>query len=48
MTLEDLANDLHIEEELCMQDKSKKHVSMINMIEHGGSIQGQKIKQEEA
>ena len=42
MSLEDLANHLHIEEELRVQDEPKEHVSKIHVIEDGKSCQGQK------
>jgi len=42
MTLEDLANHLHIEEELRLQDESTEHVSKIHVIKDGESSQGQK------
>ena len=42
MSLEDLANHLRIEEELRVQDESKKHISKIHVVKDGESSQGQK------
>jgi len=42
MSLENLAHNLRIKEELRVQDESKKHVSKIHVIEDGDSSQGEK------
>jgi len=42
MSLKDLANHLHIKEELHLQDESEEYVSKIHAIEDGESSQGPK------